>query len=203
MPPTLVVLIAVLLVLGTLSWILSLEKLVELVVLGRGLCSSGRARGRGQLEVQRPERPAPGDPSRLGLAARCRSGSPQRCHSRFVDSLWRCGPSLVSFALADRVMLDLAAECQSPSPCRVTRWATDWRGGIETPRLEERIEEFNQTPLLEEPPQWRSRSSCSPELEESLRLQIFLHPNGGSQPLYLVKRQSRSLDTGEGHDGCR
>ena len=67
-------------------------------------------------------------------------------------------------------------------------------------RLEERIEEFNQTPLLTELPRC---SRSSPGSQRSQLPPIVLHPNGASQPLYLVKVQSRSLDIEEGHDECR
>ncbi len=67
-------------------------------------------------------------------------------------------------------------------------------------RLEERIEEFNQIPPPEEPPQ---RSRLSPRSQESPPAPIDLHPNGAPQPLYLVKSQLQLLEIGEVRDGCR
>jgi hypothetical protein len=205
MSKLLVILIAIVLVLWILGWISAHAGLMVIGVLGLGSSFWWKPGARGQLNLQRPERPDPGDVSRLGLEARGRTGSCQPRRSHAVDPLRERGPLLGSglkiTALADASALDLAVECQPPSPGEVTRWATGGRGGSEGLPLEERIEGFNQTHLIEEPP----RCSCSKRStgsEESPRRPILLHPNGGSQPLYLVERRSRSLDVGEGHDGC-
>ena len=144
----LAILLAILLVLWILGWILAHAGLVVIGVLGLGLYAWWKPRGRGELCVQRHEPSAPGDPSRLGLSARGRTGSRPLRRSRAVDLPRERGPALVSgptfTALADASVLDLAVEGQPPSPSQVTKWATDGRGGSEGLPLDQRTEKFDR-----------------------------------------------------------